>query len=111
LDAVPAGSSVRLKIALVTPYYPIIERHAASYFTDRGYEIVHIEGLKCKSIIEVASQTPERLREAVLAAEQHRPDAILQLGTNLRFAEVAAAMESELKKPVLGAVEGELAGR
>ncbi|MFB8370986.1 hypothetical protein ACFC25_16695 [Pseudarthrobacter sp. NPDC055928] len=88
------------KIALVTPYYPIIERHAASYFTDRGYEIVHIEGLKCKSIIEVASQTPERLREAVLAAEQHRPDAILQLGTNLRFAEVAATMESELKKPV-----------
>ncbi|GAA2246616.1 hypothetical protein N1031_16440 [Herbiconiux moechotypicola] len=88
------------KIALVTPYYPIIEKQAASYFSDRGYDVVHIEGLKCKSIIEVASQTAETLERAVEVADSHKPDAIIQLGTNLHFAQVAATMEERLNKPV-----------
>jgi maleate isomerase len=88
------------KIALVTPYYPIIEKHAASYFNDRGYDVVHVEGLKCKSIIEVASQSAERLSDAVLVADSYKPDAIIQLGTNLHFAQVAQDMEKKLHKPV-----------
>ena len=41
------------RIALLTPYYPVIEQNAIDYFTARGFEIVHVEGLKCKSIIHV----------------------------------------------------------
>ena len=54
------------RIALLTPYYPVIETNAISYFTSRGFEVVHVEGLKCKSIIHVASQTYEQLAEATL---------------------------------------------
>lgn len=90
------------KIALLTPYYPVIEHNAVSYFEARGFEVVHVEGLKCKSIIHVASQTAETLRAAVMRCEEARPDAILQLGTNLHFCYVAAEMERELRKPVWG---------
>lgn len=88
------------RIALLTPYYPVIERNAVSYFQARGFEVVHVEGLKCKSIIHVASQTAEDLRAAVLRCDAAKPDAILQLGTNLHFCYVAAQMERELDKPV-----------
>ena len=89
------------RIALLTPYYPVIEQNAIDYFTARGFEVVHVEGLKCKSIIHVASQTAEQLRAAVLRCDEAKPDAILQLGTNLHFCYVAAQVEKELQKPVL----------
>lgn len=88
------------KIALLTPYYPVIETNAVSYFTSRGFEVVHVEGLKCKSIIHVASQTYEQLAEATLRCEAAKPDAILQLGTNLAYAKVANDAEKWLRKPV-----------
>lgn len=88
------------RVALVTPYYPVIERNAVDYFGGRGFEVVHVEGLRCRSIVEVASQSPQRLRAAVEAAEQHRPDVILQLGTNLPFARLAAVLEREKSRPV-----------
>ncbi len=88
------------RIALVTPYYPVIEKNAVAYFEGRGFDVVGVEGLKCRSIIEVASQTEDRLREAVRVADSHRPDAIIQLGTNLRFGRLAPVLEEELGKPV-----------
>jgi len=88
------------KIALITPYYPVIEENAVSYFNSRGFEVVHVEGLKCKSIIHVASQSGAVLREAVLKADAAKPDAIIQLGTNLHFAYVAAEAERWIGKPV-----------
>ncbi len=88
------------RIALLTPYYPVIEQNAVAYFTARGFEIVHVEGLKCKSIIHVASQTYENLRDATLRCAESKPDAILQLGTNLHYCHVAADAERWLNLPV-----------
>ena len=88
------------KIALVTPYYPVIDENAVSYFKSRGFEVVHVEGLKCKSIIHVASQTYEPLIKAVHKCNEYNPDAIVQLGTNLHFAQVADEAERWIEKPV-----------
>ncbi|WP_295857314.1 hypothetical protein [uncultured Xylophilus sp.] len=88
------------KVALLTPYYPVIEHNAISYFESRGFEVVHVEGLKCESIIHVASQTYEQLADATLRCEASKPDAILQLGTNLAYARVANDAEKWLRKPV-----------
>ena len=88
------------RIALLTPYYPVIEQNAIDYFTARGFEIVHVEGLKCKSIIHVASQTYADLQAATMRCAESKPDAIIQLGTNLHFCYVAADAERWLKLPV-----------
>jgi len=88
------------RVALLTPYYPVIEQNALSYFTSRGFEVVHIEGLKCKSIIHVASQGYDALRDATLRCAEAKPDVILQLGTNLHYCRVAADAERWLKIPV-----------
>jgi maleate isomerase len=88
------------RIALLTPYYPVIEKNAVSYFTARGFEVIHVEGLKCSSIIHVASQGYPALRDALLRCYAAKPDAILQLGTNLHFCYVAADAERWLGLPV-----------
>lgn len=88
------------KIALLTPYYPVIDQNAVRYFTEQGYDVVAVEGLKCKSIIHVGSQRPDTLIPAVKKLAEARPDAIVQLGTNLRFAHVADEAERWLGLPV-----------
>jgi maleate isomerase len=88
------------KIALLTPYYPIIDKNAVQYFTERGYDVVAVEGLKCKSIIHVGSQRADTLIPAVKKLAEAKPDAIIQLGTNLRFAHIADESERWLGLPV-----------
>jgi maleate isomerase len=88
------------RLALLTPYYPVIEQNAISYFSARGFEVVHVEGLKCKSIIHVASQGYDVLRDATQRCAATKPEAILQLGTNLHFCYVAADAERWLGLPV-----------
>lgn len=88
------------RIALLTPYYPVIEHNAVDYFTARGFEVVHVEGLKCKSIIHVASIGYAELQAATLRCAEAKPDAIIQLGTNLHYCYVAADAERWLKLPV-----------
>jgi maleate isomerase len=88
------------KIALLTPYYPVIDKNAVQYFTERGYDVVAVEGLKCKSIIHVGSQRADTLIPAVKKLAEAKPDAIIQLGTNLRFAHIADEAERWLGLPV-----------
>ena len=104
MGAQSAEQALRLagakRIALLTPYYPIIEQNAVRYFTARGFEVIHVEGLRCESIVHVASQKYSSLRDALLRCYEAKPDAILQLGTNLHFCYVAAEAERWLGIPV-----------
>lgn len=88
------------RIALLTPYYPVIDQNAIRYFQESGYEVVATEGLKCKSIIHVGSQRADTLIPAVKKLAEAKPDAIVQLGTNLRFAHIADEAERWLGLPV-----------
>ncbi len=78
----------------------MIEHSAVNYFTARGCEVVHVKGLKCKSIIHVASIGYAELQAATLRCAEAKPDAIIQLGTNLHYCYVAADAERWLKLPV-----------
>jgi maleate isomerase len=96
-----AFETVRAKrIALLTPYYPVIDQNAVRYFNERGYDVVAVEGWKCKSIIHVGSQRADTLIPAVKQLAESKPDAIVQLGTNLRFARIADEAERWLGIPV-----------
>ena len=49
----------------------------------------------------IAHVTKQQLRDAVLQVNQGKVDAVVQVGTNLAMAEVAAMAEFWLDKPVL----------
>lgn len=89
------------RIAVVTPYMPVGDGEVRKFFTDCGFEVLAIEGLKSQSPTLIAHETPERLRDAVNAVNDPQVEAILQVGTNLAFAKIAPMAEFWLGKPVL----------
>jgi len=94
------GRGIR-RLGIVTPYMPAGDQQVLRFFADCGYEVVNLLGLKCRSPVQIAHVSKERLRDAVLEVNRGRVDAVVQVGTNLAMAEVAAMAEFWLAKPVI----------
>jgi maleate isomerase len=88
------------KIGVITPYMPVADRQVRTFFEEIGYEVVHLHGLKSASPRLIAHESPQVLKRAAIAVSEG-VDAIVQCGTNLAFAKVAAAAEFWLEKPVV----------
>ena len=94
------GKGIR-RLGVVTPYMPVGDRQVVRFFTECGYEVVNLVGLKCKSPTLIAHESKETLRDAVLRVNEGNVDAVVQVGTNLAMAELAAWAEFWLDKPVI----------
>ena len=94
------GRSVK-RLGIITPYMPAGDRQVLRFFTDCGYEVVNLLGLKCRSPVLIAHVTPARLRDAIRRVNRGKVDAIVQVGTNLAMAAMAASAERSLGKPVI----------
>jgi maleate isomerase len=89
------------RISLITPYMPSGDAQVRRAFTDSGFEVINLLGLKSNSPLLMAHESPERLRRAVREVDDSSVELIMQVGTNLAFARVAAEAERWLGKPVL----------
>ena len=94
------GRGIR-RLGVITPYMPVGDRQVRRFFGDCGYEIVNLVGLKCRSPVQIAHVTRETLRKAIEQVNRGKVDAVVQVGTNLAMAELAATAESWLGKPVI----------
>lgn len=89
------------RIGVVTPYMPIGDEQVEAYFTDHGYEIAKLIGLKCTSATAMGKVTEETLREALVDLNEQNVDAIVQCGTNVSMVRLAAEAERWFGKPVI----------
>ena len=89
------------KIGIVTPYQPVGDEKVRKYFSDEGFEVKALLGVRCSSAVAIAQVQPERLKASLRQVNVEDLDALLQVGTNLFCAKVAAEMEHELGKPVI----------
>ena len=94
------GSDIK-RLGVITPYMPVGDQQVLRFFTECGFEVVNLLGLKCKSPVLIAHESKKRLRDAVMEVNHGKVDAIVQVGTNLAMAEVAAMAEFWLDKPVI----------
>jgi len=97
--AIQAYGGIR-KIGIITPYMPIGDANVRKFFEDQGYEVVNLVGLKSPSPMLIAHESKQKLKRAAIEVADG-VDAIIQCGTNLAFAEVAAIAEFWLEKPVI----------
>lgn len=103
-DALPAALSaygVRGKIGLVTPYYPVAEKHLAGYIREIGFEPGAMCHLARSSPVDIALTPLTALRDAIRQVDGPDVSAIIQFGANLPMGRLAAAAEMWLGKPVI----------
>jgi maleate isomerase len=100
-DAALAKFGQIKRISVITPYMPVGDNQVRKYFTDCGYEVVALKGLKCASPMLIAHVSERELKRAVEEVDDPSVEAIVQCGTNLAFARVAAMAEFWLEKPVI----------
>jgi len=89
------------RIGVLTPYFPVGDGNVRRFFEESGYSVVRLKGLKCASPTAIAHVQPGELRATADELDGDDVDAVIQVGTNLAFAAVAAKMEAERKKPIL----------
>ncbi len=88
-------------IGVLTPYMPAGDAMVRKFFTDIGYEVKALIGLKSPSPVLIAHEPEEKLREAIIELNQADVDCIIQVGTNLACMNVATDAERWLGKPVI----------
>lgn len=89
------------RISVITPYMPVGDEQVRRFFTDCGFEVAAIKGLKCKSPMLIAHVSEKELRDAINEVNDPSVEAIVQVGTNLAMARVAGVAEFWLDKPVI----------
>ena len=94
------GRGIR-RLGIITPYMPVGDRQVRRFFTECGFQVVNLLGLKCRSPVLIAHESKKTLRDAIKRVNRGKVDAIVQVGTNLAMAEVAAMAEFWLDKPVI----------
>jgi maleate isomerase len=89
------------RIGVITPYQPVGDEQVRRFFTESGFEVAAVNGLRCRSATSIANVPPATIREAFASVDGPGVDALVQAGTNLPVVKVAAELEKELDKPVL----------
>lgn len=89
------------RIAVLTPYFPVGDDNVRRFFEESGFPVARVQGLKCASPVLIAHVPEDTLRAAVETLDGDDVDAVIQVGTNLAMARLAARMEAERAKPIL----------
>ena len=89
------------RIAVLTPYQPIMREQIVRFFEESGFPVTRYVDLKYPSATAIAAVTPDELRGVIRDLDGPDVEAIVQVGTNLSMVELAAEAEGWLGKPVI----------
>lgn len=89
------------RIAVFSPYQPVADIEVVRYFTDVGFDVARMHGMKAKSATAIAEISPEDVIEVMREIDSADVEAIVQVGTNLSMVRVADQAEHWLGKPVI----------
>jgi maleate isomerase len=95
-------SIVARRIAVLTPYQPVIDAEVERYFADLGYDLVAMKSLRCPTAVSIADVQSDEILEAIdELSREGEVDAFVQAGTNLSSYRVADAVERRHGKPLV----------
>jgi maleate isomerase len=89
------------RIVFLSPFQPHSQSQAVEYFEEQGISVVGNHSFLSPSTTAIAEVSHEEIRAAIRHNDTEDADAIVQGGTNLRMARLAAAAEWWLGKPVV----------
>lgn len=89
------------RIAAFSPYQPVADEQVSRYFTEAGFDVTTVTGLRCPSATAIAKVTEREIVRTIDEIDGPDVEAIVQVGTNLSFLRLADAAERWLGKPVV----------
>ncbi|WP_150241093.1 maleate cis-trans isomerase family protein [Nocardiopsis quinghaiensis] len=89
------------RIGVITPYQSVADEEVRRFFTEIGYDVAAVHGLKCPSATAIADVAPHEVEAAFRTVDVEGVDALVQAGTNLPAVGVADRLEREIGKPVI----------
>lgn len=89
------------KIGVITPYPEVADEKIVAFFAEFGVEVVAQKGLRITSPLKIGEVPPEVLIDALRQVDVPEAEAFFQLGTDLRFARIAAEAETWLGRPTV----------
>ena len=89
------------RIGVITPYQPVGDENVVKFFSEIGFEVTTIRGLKCPTAVSIAEVTESELRDALIEVNSPEVDVLVQCGTNLSMVRLADEAERWLDKPVI----------
>lgn len=92
---------VKRKIAIVEPYFPIIQPRIESYLNEQGFEVARFNHMKGPQFSEYTRVSAAYLIEALRSVDSPDIEAIVQFGANLPMVAIADEAERWLGKPVI----------
>jgi maleate isomerase len=93
------------KVAIATPYVPEVNQRAKAYFEKCGIEVTHIEGLGYIYDTDIHGQSLEKNFAYAKKVDRMEVNAVLILCTAMRSIPIIEALEADLGKPVLSAIQ------
>ncbi|MBT8441671.1 MAG: arylmalonate decarboxylase [Gammaproteobacteria bacterium] len=99
-DALRAHGSVA-NVAFLSPYFPAANNEVRQFLEESGFEVKRDLCLRCPSWTAIAEVDEHALRRKIRELDGDDVDALLQVGTNLSMARLAAEAENWLEKPVI----------
>src|SRR3989441_5289071 len=89
------------RLGVVAPYQPVGDVQVRRFFSECGYEVVALTGLRCPTATSMAHVDEDTLRRALLEINRPDVDTLVQVGTNLSMLRLADEAERWLGKPVI----------
>jgi len=89
------------KIGVLTPYWPVADKNVTLFFNDCGFEVVALKGLCCPGPAAIAQTTEKEMMDGLRELNESDAEVLVQVGTNLGMARMAAEAEKWLNKPVI----------
>lgn len=92
---------IKRRIAVVEPYFPVIQPRIESFFGEAGFEIVRFNHMQGGQFTGYTRTTAAALIDELKAIDSPDVEALVQFGANLPMAAVADEAERWLGKPVI----------
>lgn len=89
------------KIAVFSPYQPVADVNVNRYFTEAGFDVLQVTGLRIPSATAIAEVSEEQVIKTLREIDSPDVEAIVQVGTNLSMVRLADQAEHWLGKPVI----------
>lgn len=101
VDAALKAMGVK-NISVLTPYQQVADDEVLRFFTESGYTVANLVGMKCDSATSIAHTPQNEVIDTVLnRLDGDGVEAIVQVGTNMSNADLFPALETYLQKPLI----------